>query len=115
MRLSEGNPFKTCTNPHTRDQNVNRANIYENQRRRDDNKNKSAHLRGGGALEAKRNIVQNAVCRGKRHDNIILKVQVLLSKNVVVIGQAPRERNGLNLSRFKLFGASPFLRGDKGT
>ena len=29
MRLSEGIPFKTCANPPARDQNINRANIYE--------------------------------------------------------------------------------------
>ena len=37
-----------------------------------------------------RKIVQNAVCRGKRHDNRILKVQILLSRNFVVIAQAPK-------------------------
>ena len=35
-------------------------------------------------------IVQNAVFRGKRHDNKILKVQILLSRNFVVIAQAPK-------------------------
>ena len=34
-------------------------------------------------------IVQNAVFRGKRDDNKILKVQILLSRNLVVIAQAP--------------------------
>ena len=33
---------------------------------------------------------ENAVFRGKRHDNNILKVQILLSRNFVVIAQAPR-------------------------
>ena len=30
MGLSEGKPFKTGANPHTRDQNINRANVCEN-------------------------------------------------------------------------------------
>ena len=33
---------------------------------------------------------KNAVFRGQRHDNKILKVQILLSRNFVVIAQAPR-------------------------
>ena len=40
-------------------------------------------------MGAERKIVQNAVSRGKRRDNKILKVQILLSKNFVVIAQAP--------------------------
>ena len=32
MRLSEGVPLKTCDNPEARDQNINRANVYENER-----------------------------------------------------------------------------------
>ena len=48
------------------------------QRRRDDNKN-TIFAWGGGGLGAERKIVQNAVFRGKRHDNKILKVQILLS------------------------------------
>ena len=31
MRLREGNPFKTCGNPHARDQKINQANVYENE------------------------------------------------------------------------------------
>ena len=31
MRLPEGNPFKTCGNPHACDQKINRANVYENE------------------------------------------------------------------------------------
>ena len=31
MRLSEGIPSKTCANPPARDQNINRANRYENE------------------------------------------------------------------------------------
>ena len=30
MRLSERIPFKTCANPQARNQNINRANAYEN-------------------------------------------------------------------------------------
>ena len=30
MRLSEGNPFKTCANPQACDQKLSRANRYEN-------------------------------------------------------------------------------------
>ena len=47
-------------------------------------------LRGGGAFGAEREIVQKrCFFRGKRHDNKILKVQILLSRNFVVIAQAP--------------------------
>ena len=35
-------------------------------------------------------MVQNAIFRGKRHDNKILKVKILLSRNFVVMAQAPR-------------------------
>ena len=38
---------------------------------------------------AERKIVQNTVFHGKRHDNIILKVNILLSRNFVVMAQAP--------------------------
>ena len=34
-------------------------------------------------------IVQNAIFRGKRHDNKILKVEILLSRNFVVMAQVP--------------------------
>ena len=37
-------------------------------------------------MGAERKIVQNAVFRGKRHDNKILKVQLLLLRNFVVVG-----------------------------
>ena len=30
-RLLKGTPFKTCANPQARDQNNNRANLYENE------------------------------------------------------------------------------------
>ena len=46
-------------------------------------------------MGAERKIVQkNAVFRGKRHDNKILNVQILLSRNFVVIAQAPILRRG---------------------
>ena len=34
-------------------------------------------------------MVQNAIFHGKRHDNKILKVNILLSKYFVVMAQAP--------------------------
>ena len=48
-----------------------------------------------GSLGGERKIVQNAVFfffffRGKRHDNKILKLQILSSNNFVVIAQAPK-------------------------
>ena len=58
------------------------------QRRRDDNKNRIFAFEGG-VLGAERKIVQKRLFRGKRHDNKILKVQILLSRNFVVIAQAP--------------------------
>ena len=39
--------------------------------------------------EAERKIVQNAIFHGKRHDNQILKVKNLSSRNFVVMAQAP--------------------------
>ena len=39
---------------------------------------------------AERKIAQNAIFRGKRHDNKILKVNILLSRNFVVMAQAPK-------------------------
>ena len=59
------------------------------QRQRDDNKNKIFDFWGGEPWGQRGKSSQNAVFRGKRHDNKILKVQILLSKNVVVIAQAP--------------------------
>ena len=47
-------------------------------------------FQGGWAGGAERKIVQNAIFRGKRHDNKILKVKILLSRNFVVMAQAPR-------------------------
>ena len=59
------------------------------QRKRDDNKNKICVFPGGWAGGQERKIVQNAIFRGKRHDNKILKVKILLSRNFVVMAQAP--------------------------
>ena len=51
---------------------------------------KFALFRGGGVGRgAGRKIVQNAIFHGKRHDNKILKVKILLSRNFVVMAQAP--------------------------
>ena len=59
------------------------------QRRRDDNKNKICAFEGGGPWGQRGKSSKNAAFRGKRHDNRILKVQILLSRNFVVIAQAP--------------------------
>ena len=50
---------------------------------------KFALFRGGGGQGAGRKIVENAIFHGKRHDNNILKVKILLSRNFVVMAQAP--------------------------
>ena len=42
---------------------------------------------------AGRKIVQNAIFHGKRRDKKILKVKILLSRNFVVMAQAPTETN----------------------
>ena len=56
---------------------------------------------------AGRKIVQNAIFCGKRHDNKILKVKILLSRNFVVMAQAPKEGWGrLGRERLWLEGAT---------
>ena len=50
---------------------------------------KFALFRPGLGRGAGRKIVQNAIFHGKRHDNKILKVKILLSRNFVVMAQAP--------------------------
>ena len=60
------------------------------QKKRDDNKNKICAFQGGLGRGAGRKIVQNAIFQGKRHDNKILKVKCLLSRNFVVMAQAPK-------------------------
>ena len=61
----------------------------QGQRRRDDNKNKICVFEGGGPWGQRGKSPQNTVFHGKLHDNKILKVQILLSRNFVVIAQAP--------------------------
>ena len=58
-------------------------------------KTKFALLRGGllGGREENFPKTLFSFFRGKRHDNTILKVQILLSRNFVVIAQAPRNSN----------------------
>ena len=45
------------------------------QRKRDDNKNKICAFQGGVGRGAGRKIVQNAIFRGKRHDNKMFIVE----------------------------------------
>ena len=59
------------------------------QRKRDDNKNKICGFQGGVGRGAEGKIVPNAIFHGKRHDKKILKVKMLLSRNFVVMAQAP--------------------------
>ena len=61
---------------------------------------KFALFRGGWAGGPERKIVQNAIFHGKRHDNKILKVKILFSRNFVVMAQAPTlsRANFLSLS-----------------
>ena len=68
------------------------------QRQRDDNKNKISAFEGGGPRGQRGKPPKNAVFRWKRHDNKILKVFFLLSRNFVVVAQAP--------SLFAIFGGS---------
>ena len=65
----------------------------EFQRRRDGNKNNIFAFEGGGAGGQRGKLSTNAVSyffRGKRHNNKFLKMQILLSRNFVVIAQVPR-------------------------
>ena len=71
-------------------QQIARNDAIDFQRKRDDNKNKICAFQGGWAEGPERKIVQNAIFHGKRHDNKILKVNILLSRNFVVMAQAPR-------------------------
>ena len=78
-------------------------NLGHSQRKRDDNKNKICAFQGGGVGRGPgRKIVQNAIFHGKRHDNQILKVNILLSRNFVVMAQAPKFAYFLEISYFKL-------------
>ena len=61
------------------------------QRKRDDNKNRICAFQGWVGRGAGRKIVQNAIFHGKRHDNKNLKVKIILSRNFVVMAQAPKD------------------------
>ena len=71
---------------------------------------KFAFVRGGG----ERKIVQNAIFRGKRPDNKILKVKILLSRNFVFMPQAPkgvskREQTQTNINKCQKLPKAPFV------
>ena len=51
---------------------------------------------------AGRTIVQNAIFHGKCHDNRILKVRILLSRNFVVMAKAPNQAKEAH--KHELFG-----------
>ena len=59
---------------------------------RDDNKNKICVFQGGGGQGGREENCPKAIYRGKRRDNKILKVKMLLSRNFVVMAQAPTQR-----------------------
>ena len=65
---------------------------------------------GGGAWRQRGKIAQNAVFRGKRPDNTILKVHILLSRNFVVIAQAPKLGNNLKLHSMSVLPSSTCYR-----
>ena len=71
---------------------------------------KFARFRGGLGRGAGRKIVQNAIFHGKRHDNKILKVKILLSRNFVVMAQAPMCLLALISEDVKLFRIFPIDR-----
>ena len=60
---------------------------------------------GGGLGGREENRPKMLFLRGKHHDNKILKVQILLSRNFVVIAQAPIENEGA----FRAFSNPPFV------
>ena len=75
------------------------------QRRRDDNKNNICVFEGGGPwgnLREKRPKRCFFFLGGKRHDNKILKADILLSKNFVLIAQAPIVAQSTQSSMFDL-------------
>ena len=51
--------------------------------------NKICTFEGGRDWWRRGKLSKNAIVRGKRDNNRILKVQILLSRNLVVIAQAP--------------------------
>ena len=61
------------------------------QRKRDDNKNKNCAFQVGVGRGAGREIIQNAIFHGKRHDKKNSKMKILLSRNFVVMAQAPSD------------------------
>ena len=63
---------------------------------------KFALFKGGVGRGAGRIIVQNAIFHGKRDDNKSLKVKILLSRNFVVMAQAPTCK-GVKWGRFVIF------------
>ena len=69
-----------------------RSHPEKNQRWRDDNKNKICGFEGGGSRGQRGRSSKNTVFLGKRHDNKILKVQIVLSRNFVVIAQTPKKK-----------------------
>ena len=57
---------------------------------------------------AGRKIAQKAILHGKRHDNKILKVKMLLSSNFVVMAQAPKIKGALHFSHLlRWWGRTP--------
>ena len=89
IRVPEPNPF--FANRALGDWNIasrrfeairaNRSNVMKLQRRRDDNKNKICTFEGGQPWGQRGKSTKNAIFRGNRHDNQILKVDILLSRN----------------------------------
>ena len=74
----------------------NRCGLYREirsdriQRRWDDNKNKTCTFEGGGPWGQRGKLSKNAVFEGNATTIKSLKVQILSSRNVVVIAQAPK-------------------------
>ena len=71
-----------------------RAKTRVFQRRRDDNINKICVFFEGGVWGQKGKSSRNAIFLWKRHDNKILNLIFLLSRNFVVIAQAPSFKDG---------------------
>ena len=85
--------WQSQTNFHQAQADAGRAGLekesFISQRRRDDKIKFSVFEGGGvGALGSEEENRPKRFFRGKRHDNKILKVQFLLSRNFVVIAQA---------------------------
>ena len=67
-----------------------RIGAVNDQRKRDDNKNKICAFRGRGGQGGRAENCPKRFFHRKRHDNKILKVKILLSRNFVVMAQAPK-------------------------